>query len=452
MFIFRKLHLFILCAIVTTTFTANARAAGTSHVPYGETAAQHQRIMKWWHQAKFGLFIHWGIYAVPGHGEWYMNNGRIPRDQYAQYAKQFDPVKFNADEWVKLAHDAGMRYLVITSKHHDGFCMFNTAATKYNVVDDTPWHKDPLKALSAACRKYGVHFGVYYSIMDWHSPDQEASHPSDTRPIYNPTHFKPGKEQAYIQYMETQLKELITQYHPQVIWFDGGWMHGWTNDDGKEIVTFIHKLDPDMIINDRIGHSRQLGDYRTPEQHIPAKGLNYDWETCMTIANGPWGYSKYCHSFKSAPSLIQRLATIASEGGNYLLNVGPKPDGTIPKPEADRLRAMGAWLKVNGDSIYGTTGCPLSAKVKWGVISQRKATDHTTFYLHVFHWPANGQLVLPAVPGKVTRAYLLASPQKTLAVEQAQGKLTITVPAKAIDPADTVVAVEAAPSAPADAH
>ena len=211
-----------------------------------ETPAQHAARMEWWRQARFGMFIHWGIYAVPAHGEWYMTTGHVPKAKYEQYAKQFDPVKFDAAQWVRTAKDAGMKYLVITSKHHDGFCMFDTKATGYNVVEATPWHHDPLKDLSEQCRQQGVRFCVYYSIMDWHHPDQAPAKDDPEHPEYNPTKMRPGHKDDYTQYMKTQLHELITQYHPGVLWFDGSWPNWWTDADGSRALRLAAQARPDL--------------------------------------------------------------------------------------------------------------------------------------------------------------------------------------------------------------
>jgi alpha-L-fucosidase len=360
--------------------------------------------MQWWTDARFGMFIHWGIYSVPAHAEWYMNNGHVPRDQYAEYAKQFDPTNFNADQWVKIAKAAGMKYLVITSKHHDGFCMFNTKATTYNVVDDTPWHTDPLKLLSEACRRHGIKFCVYYSIMDWHSPDQEAADPDPEHPTYNPTSFLPGKKEAYIEYMKTELKELIMQYHPAVLWFDGQWMNGWTDQDGQGLYRYLRALDPTLIINDRV---KGAGDYETPEQKIPPNGLpGYDWETCMTV-NGNWGYDAADERWKSTEMLLHNLIDIASKGGNYLLNVGPTSLGVIPQPEVERLQQMGQWLKVNGQTIYCTTASPFKEQLPWGRCTQRTTKSGTTLYLHVWGWPQDGKVAVSGLKNKIEKAYLL---------------------------------------------
>lgn len=388
--------------------------------------------MQWWRDARFGMFIHWGIYAVPAQGEWYMTNAHVPRTEYEKYAGQFDPTEFDADRWVKIAHDAGMKYLVITSKHHDGFCMFETKASNYSVVN-TPWHKDPLKALSAACRRYGIKFAVYYSIMDWHSPDQEADNPDPQQPTYNPTHFKPGEKEAYIEYMKTQLKELVTRYHPAILWFDGGWMNGWTDEDGQAIYSYLHKLDPKLIINNRVIGA---GDYETPEQEIPPNGIpGHDWETCMTI-NDNWGYSAGDSNFKSVEGLLRNLIDIASKGGNYLLNVGPTAQGVIPQPEVDRLEAMGRWLKVNGESIYGTTASPFTRQLLWGRCTQKPGK----LFFNVFNWPADGKLVVHGLYSQPQSACLLVDKKKTpLKVEREEDALVISVPSKAPDEISGVV-------------
>ncbi len=387
-----------------------------------ETNPAKESRMEWWRNARFGMFIHWGIYSVPAQGEWYMTNAQVPRADYEKYATQFDPAKFDADRWAEIAHGAGMKYLVITSKHHDGFCMFETKTNHYNVVDATPWHKDPLKVLSEACRRHGIQFGVYYSIMDWHSPYQGAYKPDSLHPVYNPTHFKEGDKNAYIIYMKTELRELVKQYHPEILWFDGQWMDGWTREDGRGIYSYLRKLDLKLIINNRV---MGAGDYETPEQEIPANGLpGHDWETCMTI-NNSWGFNAADSDFKSARELIHNLIDIASKGGNYLLNIGPTAEGIIPQPEVDRLKAMGDWLKVNGESIYGTTASPFTNQLSWGRCTQRPGR----LYLNVFDWPADGKLILHGLYNMPTRAFLLADKMKNpLKVSRSGDSLVIMVP------------------------
>jgi len=422
--------LLLISLFFLTGFTTN------NHPPKPDQPDKQDQRMAWWLNARFGMFIHWGIYAVPAKGEWYMTTGHVPRKEYEQYAKEFNPVKFDADQWAKIAKDAGMKYMIITSKHHDGFCMFDTKTTDYNVVDATPWHKDPLKMLSEACRKQGIKFGVYYSIMDWHSPYQMAHDNSDPQhPSYNPTKIKPGKKTAYVKYMKTQLKELVDQYDPAVLWFDGEWPSWWTYQDGKDLYHYMKKLNPDIIVNNRVGKrpggmhgihmDNAVGDFGTPEQGIPPNGIpGVHWETCMTI-NHNWGYNKNDHDFKSDTTLIENLVDITSKGGNYLLNVGPTAEGVIPQPEVDRLKSMGQWLDNNGEAVYGTSASPFRNKFTWG----RVTTKSNKLYLEVFNWLANAELVLPNVEGNISGAKFLGNfPNTKVTVKQDSSGVHVALP------------------------
>ena len=404
----------------------------------------HSADMGWWKKARFGMFIHWGLYSVPAGvwhgkrvqepGEWIKNNAHIPNKQYNALAKQFDPVDFNANQWVAIAREAGMKYIVITSKHHDGFCMFRTKATNFNIVKATPWHKDPLAMLSAACRRQGIKFCTYYSIMDWHSRDQVPAHPSATHPTYNPTHFAPGRGLAYLHYMERQLHELIRQYHTNLIWFDGEWMHGWSRADAKALYFYIRRMDPTVILNARIGFG--YGDYMTPEQSIPARGLPGPWETCMTI-NNTWGYVSWDHDWKSSATLIRHLIQCASGGGNFLLNVGPTGKGVIPAPEVQRLLAIGKWLKINGEAIYGSHRTPFAKALPYGYATQK----HDKLFLEVVRWPQNRTLVVP-MTNRIIKAYLLANPYIHLRTALGNGGQLVYLPAAAPDPVASVVVLE----------
>jgi len=331
-----------------------------------ETQAERDARMRWWRDAKFGMFIHWGIYAVPAgiwdgkivdpkHGsEWIQCDALLTRAQYEPYAKQFNPVKFDADKWVRIAKDGGMKYLVITSKHHDGFSIYDTKASDYDIIDATPFTRDPLKELSAACKRAGVRFGVYYSQLDWHHPAQENDPDRKGRLAYRFNRIRPGMKAQYVADMKVQLRELIADYGVEVIFFDGEWVPWWTQEDGRDLLGYVRSLNPKIIVNNRVGkRKKEDGDYGTPEQRIPPAGLDYDWETCMTM-NGTWGYKSYDHNWKTTTDLIQKLVDIASKGGNFLLNVGPTGEGVIPEPSADRLREMGQWLQINGEAIYGT--------------------------------------------------------------------------------------------------
>jgi alpha-L-fucosidase len=340
---------------------------------------------QWWREARFGLFIHWGVYAVPGGayngkevsggGEWIMNTGHIPVAEYEKFASQFNPTKFDARAWVKAAKGAGMKYIVITAKHHDGFSMFDTKLTPYNVVAATPWHHDPMKDLAEACRAEGIRLCFYYSILDWHHPDQQKDFPK------------------YVEYMKGQLKELLTQYGPiGVLWFDGQWIPQWTPEQGRDLEKYVRSLQPDIIINNRVGKGgRTDGDYETPEQTIPAGAIKGRlWETCMTL-NDTWGYKTSDKNWKTSTDLTRKLIDIASKGGNFLLNVGPTAEGEIPQPSLDRLAEVGKWMKTNGDAIYGTTASPWRKTPFDG----RATVKGDTLYLHVFNWDkVTGQLPL----------------------------------------------------------
>jgi len=336
-----------------------------------ETKARHDERMAWWRDAKFGMFIHWGVYSVPagewkgtiypGISEWIMSHAMIPVEEYETLGPKFNPVGFDAEQWVKMAKNAGVKYIVITSKHHDGFAIYDSKISDYDIVDSTPYSRDILKALSRECEKQGIRFCTYYSILDWHHRSQEPRQveidedEEDNWEMYGMNQMKPGRKEEYRQYMKAQLSEIISQYDPGVLWFDGGWVKWWNHEDGRDLQNYIRALKPDIIHNNRIGINEGLNeDYGTPEQHIPDGGLGYDWETCMTM-NDSWGYKRSDSNWKPTKVLIFNLIDIASKGGNFLLNVGPTAEGLIPKASIARLKEMGAWLKVNGEAIYGTS-------------------------------------------------------------------------------------------------
>jgi alpha-L-fucosidase len=335
-----------------------------------ETKEQHDTRMAWWRDAKFGMFIHWGVYSVPagkwkgtiypGISEWIMSHADIPIAEYETLAPKFNPVEFDAEQWVQMAKNAGVKYIVITSKHHDGFAIYDSKISDYDVVDSTPYGRDLLKALSRECEKAGIRFCTYYSILDWHHPSQEPTRikleedREDNWEMYGMNQIKPGRKEEYRKYMKAQLSEIISQYDPGVLWFDGGWVKWWNHKDGRDLQKYIRALKPEIIHNNRIGINEGLNeDYGTPEQNIPPGGLDYDWETCMTM-NDSWGYKRSDSNWKPTKVLIFNLIDIASKGGNFLLNVGPTAEGIIPKASVRRLKEMGAWLKVNGEAIYGT--------------------------------------------------------------------------------------------------
>ncbi len=422
-----------------------------------ENPAERDQRMQWWREARFGMFIHWGLYAVPAGeyqgqrsdqvGEWIQSWANIPREEYEQFAARFNPVQFDAARWVSIARDAGMKYLVITSKHHDGFAIYNSAVSDYDIVDATPYGRDPIAELAAECRRQGIHFCFYYSTMDWHHPSQYVEAEGKHRTAgHGQNRIIPEQKEAYVQYMKAQLRELVEQYDPDVLWFDGEWVDWWTEEDGKDLYNYVRSLKPAIIINNRVGKGRQgmqglnkgpgyAGDFGTPEQEIPPTGLpGVDWESCMTM-NDTWGFKSYDQNWKSPQTLIRNLIDIASKGGNYLLNVGPTAEGLIPEASVERLAEIGRWMRVNGESIYGTSASPL-AELPWG----RATLKGNRLYLHIFDWPP-GELELPAPGSDPLRAYLLAEPDTSLTVTRGE-RLRIQLPAQAPDPAATVVVLE----------
>jgi alpha-L-fucosidase len=430
-------------------------------VATAETPAERDQRMRWWREARFGMFIHWGLYAVPAGeyqgkrekdiGEWIMSWANIPRAEYEKFAPRFNPTAFDAAEWVRIAKAAGMKYIVITSKHHDGFSMFDSGVTDYDLVDSTPYKKDVMKALSAEAKRQGLKFCFYYSIMDWHHPSQTADsaekHPTagDRK-----TKIDPARKAEYVAYMKAQLKELVTAYDPEVLWFDGEWVDWWTEPEGKELYAYVRGLKPSLIVNNRVGKGRKgmeglskddqqyAGDFGTPEQQIPASGLkNVDWETCMTM-NDTWGFKSYDENWKSSETLVRQLVDAASKGGNYLLNVGPTAEGRIPGPSVERLAAVGRWMQVNGEAIYGTTASPFAAPLPWG----RATSKPGMLYLHVFDWPANGELKVPASGHTVKAATLLANRGAQIAISTGPDGVTLRLPSAPPDPIAAVVALQ----------
>ncbi len=352
----------VLCLVFCIAAIRPARAVESAPADSESPAAKEHRL-EWFRHDKFGLFIHWGLYSIPagywkgqrspGIGEWIMNRMKIPVTEYEQLATQFNPVKFDADAWAQLAVDAGMKYVVITSKHHDGFALFKSAASKYNVVDATPFKRDIIKELSAACAKRGLRFGVYYSqSQDWHERGGTGNNWDFPD---NPTKDRDGSYDKYLQEKaEPQLRELLTNYGPIcLVWFDTPQLM--TGDRPARLTIIVRTLQPSTLIDGRLG---KVGDYQsTGDNTIPAKASDEAWEVPATL-NHTWGYRTDDHNWKSPGELIFKLVDIVSKGGNYLLNVGPTSEGVIPQPSQDNLREVGRWLKVNGDAIYGASRSP----------------------------------------------------------------------------------------------
>ena len=437
-------------------------------VPLVREDTSRDNRMKWWREARFGMFIHWGVYSVPagtynGHpinriGEWIMNRGKIPVAEYQQFAKEFNPVNYDPAAWVKMAKDAGMKYIVITAKHHDGFAMFKSNASKWNIADATPYGKDVLKQLAAACKKYGIRLGFYYShAQDWNNPGGAASRKPASEGWANPDsakidaytaehsgHWDPAQTtKSFSQYVDDvavpQVKELLTNYGDvAVLWWDTP-----TNmtDEAAAKLNALLSLQPMIITNDRLKRPNYPGDYKTPEQKIPTLSEldGKDWETCMTM-NETWGYKSYAHNWKSVETLVRNLIDIASKGGNYLLNVGPKSDGTFPQESIDILKGMGEWMKINSEAIYGTKANPL-APVTWGRITAKDSKKETTLYLSIFDWPKDGKLVVPGLKNEVVSVKILSNSKSLKSKTEGEG-LAVSLPEKAVDPIATVIKLE----------
>ncbi|NQU86228.1 MAG: alpha-L-fucosidase [Mariniphaga sp.] len=408
----------------------------------------HNEKMEWWREARFGMFIHWGLYAVPagewdgeqisGISEWIMARAEVPVTEYEKLAGQFNPVNFNAEEWVKLARYAGMKYIVITSKHHDGFAMYHSNASKYNIVDATPFDRDPLKELAEACKKYDIKLGFYYSqAQDWHEPGGTYYNIEQGEPHWDSDLVR----EPLMNYIEgkavPQVKEILENYGGlDILWWDTP--RGMTEEAATKLKAVSDRY-PEMITNNRL-YRPWKGDFSTPEQHVPPTGLDYDWEVCMTM-NTSWGYKHYDQNWKSSETLIRMLVDIASKGGNLLLNVGPDALGQIPDSSVVRLQTIGQWLQRNSKTVYGTTVSPFY-KLPWGRCTKREHKKGTTLYFHVFDWPKDQILRVPGLSSRVVDVYLAANSRQKFAYKFEKGDLLIHTPNVTFDLVNTVIAVE----------
>ena len=435
-------------------YVANGRSAPlasevgetkASFDPYAnETQEEKAARMAWWRDARFGMFIHWGVYAVPagvyhgeeipGIGEWIMS-ARIPVDEYKAFARGFNPDKYNPNEWAALAKEAGMRYMVITSKHHDGFAMFPSDVTDWDIADASPYGKDLIAPLADAARAEGLKFGLYFSqAQDW-------VHPGGIKRRGVWDEAQRGDVDEYFDDIAVpQTREILSRYQPDVLWWD---TPETTTQMQADKLAALVALVPGIITNNRLG-GNYVGDTETPEQFIPPTGFkDRDFEVCMTM-NRTWGYKSWDHEWKSTTEIIQKLCDIASKGGNFLLNIGPKADGTIPQPSIDRLKEVGAWMKVNGEAIYGTTAS-LFGMYRWGRATVKMLDEGATVYLHVFDWPESGKLEVPGFGSEPSSITLMAGSQLLTSspFDKDQGKgITIDVPLDAPDPHASVIKIE----------
>lgn len=394
--------------------------------------------LAWFQEARFGMFIHWGIYSLLGRGEWIRNVGHIPQEEYDKLPSRFTAEKFDPDAWAELAKRAGMKYMVVTTKHHDGFCMFDAHNTDWKITN-TPFGRDAIAEITRAFERRGVRVGFYYSIMDWWHPDYlpRLEWEADRRPAEG------HDVRRYIEYMREHIAQLMTEYRPApfVLWWDGGWVNDPEELGGQETNDMARRLKPDILINDR-AFTRE--DLVTPEQRIPptgmfdAEGKPLVWEACITMTSHWWGYDQEETVYKSPEFLIRMLVDIVSKGGNLLLNIGPKPDGTIQEEFVERLEAIGRWMDKYSEAIYGTTASPFNLLPFYG----RVTTKGERLYVHVFEWPAEGVIRLPGLKNEVRRVALVEKGRPKLKFEREGEDVVITLPEEAPDPVASVIAVD----------
>ena len=410
-----------------------AAAQSADSVPAERLAAR-----QWYRDAKFGMFVHWGVYSLLGQGEWVMENRGIPVAPYEWLASTFNPVRFDAAAWVALAKAAGARYITITARHHDGFSMFATRANRYNIMDATPFGRDPMRELADECRRQGIRLFFYYSQLDWRHPEYwprgRTGHRTG-RPAGGDWH-------RYLDFMDGQVTELLTNYGPiGGIWFDGMWDKPDADWRLATSYALIHRLQPAALIVPNHHRAPLPGeDVQTFEQDLPGSNTagwndasigSLPLETSLTM-NESWGFNINDSRYKSSRELIRTLVRAAGRDANLLLNVGPRPDGTIPPEAQERLRAIGEWLGEYGGSVYGTRGGPIPPR-PWGVTTSRG----DTVFVHVLDW-ADRALALPALGGRVVRARMLrgGEPVRT---RETEGGVTITLPSAGNDEIDRVV-------------
>jgi alpha-L-fucosidase len=394
--------------------------------------------LSWWRAARFGMFVHWGPVSLRGTEIGWSRGREVPTAEYDALYRRFDPQAFDAAAWARLAKAAGMRYLVLTTKHHDGFCLWDSRLTDYDIMS-TPFRRDVVRELSDACRREGVIFCAYHSICDWHHSDYPLGSPGGKT-------SKPAPDmERYVSYLKGQLTELLTGYgRLGILWFDGEWEEPWTEERGRDLYRHVRALQPSLIVNNRVGKARQgmtgtsvagafAGDYDTPEQEVGRFQEDRPWESCITICR-QWAW-KPDDEMKSLAECIETLVTCAGGDGNLLLNVGPMPSGEIEPRQADRLREIGAWLEVHGESVYGTRGGPWRPQ-PWGVSTR---SDRTA-YLHVLRWPAEEGVRLPSLGPRVVSARVLGGGEAD--VQATADGFEVRVPLRARKPIDTVVRLD----------
>ena len=409
------------CALTLSTSAVQAQSTNATAAPAWPKA--DPAAVTRWQDMRFGMFIHWGPVSLTGHEIGWSRGKETPIEVYDNLYKQFNPTNYNADEWVSVAKAAGMKYIVLTTKHHDGFCLWDTKQTDYNIMN-TPFKRDVVKELAAACKKQGIAFGTYYSTCDWHHPDFPL-----TSPLGKVRREKSDID-SYQRYLLAQIKELITNYGPLItIWND---VPQEFKGRGAATIKMVRELQPDILINNRTGDG---GDYDTPEQKIGKFQLDRPWESCMTVsAHNHWAWGGANDGVKSITACLDMLIRGAGGDGNILLNVGPRPDGVIDPAQANLLKEIGVWLSVNGESIYGTRGGPW--KPTPALASTRKGN---IIFVHITAWPAE-TLTLPPLPAKIVKSHVLTG--GTATVNQTEAGIEISVPAASRQEIDTIVALE----------
>ncbi len=399
---------------------ASASAVATRPDSAADDKGDRARRMQWWHEAKFGMFIHWGLYSVVGRHEWVMENEGIPVSEYEQLAKRFNPKPNAAREWARLARRAGQKYMVMTTKHHEGFCLFDTKTTNYCAPKQAAG-RDLVKEYVEAVRAEGLRVGFYYSLMDWHHPDGARCAEDE------------AARKRFVEYIHTQLRELLTNYgRVDILWYDVPWpleAAGW---ESERMNRMVFELQPDIVVNNR---NKLQGDFSTPEQRIQAEEGDRAWESCMTM-NDSWGYQRADDNWKTPRTIIRNLITCARDDGNYLLNIGPKADGSIPEESVRILTAVGQWMDKNGQAIYGRDRCQ-PRRSNYASFTRKG----NTLYMHVHFWPGD-TAVIAGLKNQVKSARLLATGQK---VEFKQDALRVRftgLPERAPDDPITTIAIE----------
>ncbi len=437
-----KHHLFsllVMGSVIAGALPSSATAA--------ETPEQRDARLKWFNDARFGMFIHWGVYAVPagvwqdkevsGIGEWILKAGKIPVSTYKGFAKDFTASNYSPQAWADLAKEAGMKYVVITSKHHDGFALYDSAVSEWDAVNASGAKRDLLEPLAKAVRGNGLKFGLYYSqAQDWTHPGGAIMGTKTNQPGWDPA--QTGDFADYIKTIAVpQTQEILTRYKPDILWWDTP--TNMTPELAKPLNDLLAQV-PSIISNDRLGGGYK-GDTKTPEQHIPPRGYpGQMFEVCMTM-NDTWGFKKNDHNWKSVTQILHNLSDIASKGGNFLLNVGPTADGVIPPESVERLKSAGQWMKANGEAIYGTEASPFARRLSWGRVTRKTAGDKTTLYLHIWDWPEDGKLLLPTLKETPVSGHVLTNGQEISSSATGDG-LVVSLPGKATDPIVSVVVLE----------